>query len=291
MKTDIWMPLYTGDFKRKTTRLRDKGIGIYTLLIIDLWDNGELPNDREELAFIARTKDMDLLDKILSDFFIKTPTGYTQERVMEEKSKSAEKRKKASENGKMGGRPKGSNNRKVNNKKPNGFENAENTKPNGYEKNNLMGNPEKSYSQSHSESQSNSYSNSEEREKEAKLSLDPEPDSEEENEDRTLSDLIQHWNDKGNLPKSVMVYNFSQVGKCLNILNDLGYMYLMEAIDNLSENKESVEQRYIPGSLEKFLVGGSIGYWHDFKPAPKSDPVDEAEERVRRLLSEEPHGE
>jgi len=49
-----WMPLYIGDYLRKTTHLDARGSGAYLHLIMHYWDHGSLPNDDRELARIAK---------------------------------------------------------------------------------------------------------------------------------------------------------------------------------------------------------------------------------------------
>jgi uncharacterized protein YdaU (DUF1376 family) len=47
-----WMPLYIGDYLRKTRHLSLAEHGAYLLLIMHYWDNGPLPNDDAKLAHI-----------------------------------------------------------------------------------------------------------------------------------------------------------------------------------------------------------------------------------------------
>lgn len=53
-KSDIWMPLYTGDYLRDTTRLTTEQHGAYLLLIMDYWTNGPPPDNDAILAQITR---------------------------------------------------------------------------------------------------------------------------------------------------------------------------------------------------------------------------------------------
>jgi uncharacterized protein YdaU (DUF1376 family) len=54
-KNDAWIPFYTGDYLRDTTRLPTLAHGAYILLLIDYWTTGEpLPDNDGELAAITR---------------------------------------------------------------------------------------------------------------------------------------------------------------------------------------------------------------------------------------------
>jgi uncharacterized protein YdaU (DUF1376 family) len=53
-KSDIWMPLYPGDYLRDTTRLTTEQHGAYLLLIMDYWTNGPPPDNDVILAQITR---------------------------------------------------------------------------------------------------------------------------------------------------------------------------------------------------------------------------------------------
>ena len=52
--TDAWMPLYIGDYLRKTMRLTAEQHGAYLLLIMDYWQNGPAPDNDTVLSQIAR---------------------------------------------------------------------------------------------------------------------------------------------------------------------------------------------------------------------------------------------
>ncbi len=120
MKADIWMPLYVNDYLGDTMDLEAEGHGIYLLLMFNLWKKAVLPSDMNKLKRMTRTDNEELLLEILDDYFELTDKGYVQNRVIEELNKANERKEKASENGKKGGRPKKE-------KKPNPF--SEKTEP------------------------------------------------------------------------------------------------------------------------------------------------------------------
>ena len=49
-----WMPFYPADYLKDTNRLSLAEHGAYLLLICEYWQQGELPNDEDELRRIAR---------------------------------------------------------------------------------------------------------------------------------------------------------------------------------------------------------------------------------------------
>jgi uncharacterized protein YdaU (DUF1376 family) len=55
-KTDIWMPLYIGDYIAATTHLSAEESGAYLHLLMHEWKNGSLPADTESLRRIARVE-------------------------------------------------------------------------------------------------------------------------------------------------------------------------------------------------------------------------------------------
>ncbi len=70
-KTDIWMPLYIGDYLAATTHLSAIESGGYLHLLMHQWKNGSLPASEEALRRIARI-DLDAWSNawaMLSGFF------------------------------------------------------------------------------------------------------------------------------------------------------------------------------------------------------------------------------
>lgn len=93
-----FMPLWTGDYLKKTRHLTTLEHGAYLLLIIECWErpSGSIPNKPELLARLAGVsmKEWKEISPIVLEFFTlnKRKKEYTQERVTEERAKTAQKR-------------------------------------------------------------------------------------------------------------------------------------------------------------------------------------------------------
>lgn len=118
-----YMPLYTGDYLRKTRRLNDREHGAYLLIMMALWDEGgSLPYDLEELKQIARVPsktrnwETTVWPKI-APFFTISEGRISQARVTETLAEVRDKRKSYAERGQKGGRANGKK-RKQNNAAP-----------------------------------------------------------------------------------------------------------------------------------------------------------------------------
>jgi uncharacterized protein YdaU (DUF1376 family) len=78
-----WMPLYVGDYLKKTTHLGALESGAYLHLIMDYWSNGKLPTDERQLARIAKVTDREwsrIRDTIAAFF----EDGWRHQRIEEE---------------------------------------------------------------------------------------------------------------------------------------------------------------------------------------------------------------
>jgi len=79
----VWMPMYWGDYQKKTSHLSTIEHGAYMLLIGHYWINGSLPESDDRLARICRLtlKDWLKIKDIISDFFY---DGWKHKRIEEE---------------------------------------------------------------------------------------------------------------------------------------------------------------------------------------------------------------
>jgi uncharacterized protein YdaU (DUF1376 family) len=106
-KTDIWMPIYIGDYLADTMRLTTEQHGAYLLLLMEYWRSGKLCDDDEELASITKLSKADWKKqrKSLERFFTVSDGMWLQKRAQSELEAAQQRRKSAQENGKKGGRP------------------------------------------------------------------------------------------------------------------------------------------------------------------------------------------
>ena len=82
-KTDIWMPLYIGDYLRDTNRLTTEQHGAYLLLIMDYWVNGAPPDVDSILAQICRldANAWSIAKLVIKPFFTITDGKLTHPRI------------------------------------------------------------------------------------------------------------------------------------------------------------------------------------------------------------------
>jgi uncharacterized protein YdaU (DUF1376 family) len=103
-KTDIWMPVYIGDYLSATNRLTTEQHGAYLLLLMDYWKNGPIPDNNRTLAQITRM-DVDAWSNARSilEAFFEVSDGHWKHGRVERELLKAEKRKEvASNRGKAG---------------------------------------------------------------------------------------------------------------------------------------------------------------------------------------------
>jgi len=109
MKTDIWMPIYIGDYIKDTMGLSAEQHGCYLLILMDMWTHdGWIPSNPEYLSRIARVSEERWRTHIrvaLHHFFREDESVITHDRLLSELNQSKARRIKAQENGRKGGRP------------------------------------------------------------------------------------------------------------------------------------------------------------------------------------------
>ena len=101
-KTDLWMPLYVGDYLADTGHLTTAQHGAYLLLLMHYWRKHELPDDDVQLAAIAKLplRIWLAMRTTIQAFF---QEGWKHKRVEQELSKRQAIAAKRSEAGKRGG--------------------------------------------------------------------------------------------------------------------------------------------------------------------------------------------
>jgi len=100
-KTDIWMPLYIGDYLSDTSHLDASRHGCYLLWMMHYWKKGPLPDDLEDLVGIGKLRGPDacsIAQALLEEFFFQNGDGrWHQKRIDAEKMLWSEKQRKAKE--------------------------------------------------------------------------------------------------------------------------------------------------------------------------------------------------
>ena len=103
-KTDVWMPLYIGDYLADTGRLTTEQHGAYLLIIMDYWRNGSPPDDDEALAAITRLplQAWQKHRKSIERMFTIIDGEWVHKRIEEELQASKDNKEKSSKRGKAG---------------------------------------------------------------------------------------------------------------------------------------------------------------------------------------------
>lgn len=107
-KSDIWMPIYIGDYLADTNHLTSEQHGAYLLMLMTAWKMGGcLPADDAQLASITRLGDAKWKRHkgVLLTFFSVQGDVLVQDRLWKEYQAAEARREAAQENGKRGGRP------------------------------------------------------------------------------------------------------------------------------------------------------------------------------------------
>ncbi len=112
MKTDIWMPVYVGDYLADTLHLSVAEHGAYFLLMLHYWRKGPLTGNMSRLLSITKipTEKSAILVGILEEFFTynKEENKWYHSRIESELGKADSRREASRVNGLKGGRPLGS---------------------------------------------------------------------------------------------------------------------------------------------------------------------------------------
>ena len=70
--TDIWMPLYIGDYLADTSHLDAEWSGAYLHILMHYWRKGPLPDDLERIISITKLRSTDapsITQALLTEFF------------------------------------------------------------------------------------------------------------------------------------------------------------------------------------------------------------------------------
>lgn len=112
---NAYMPLYTGDYLRKTRSLKGAEHGAYLLILMALWDEGgELVFDENELREIARTHG-NAWKKVwgkIQKFFTITDGKIRHSKIDEVLAETEKRKKSYQKRGEKGGRKKAQNRKK-----------------------------------------------------------------------------------------------------------------------------------------------------------------------------------
>ncbi len=108
-KSDIWMPIYVGDYLADTMHLTTEQHGAYFLILLYGWrSGGKIPSDDITLSAISKLSE-EVWKKnraVISGFFSDLGEYWIQKRQIEEIKKAQGRREAAKSNGFKGGRPK-----------------------------------------------------------------------------------------------------------------------------------------------------------------------------------------
>ena len=105
--SDIWMPIYIGDYLRDTMSLTAREHGCYLLLLMHYWTEKCLTDDVAELLIITRLEkeSKSVLEKILARYFQHEGDCYRQKRIEQEIARVERINDRNRINGQKGGRP------------------------------------------------------------------------------------------------------------------------------------------------------------------------------------------
>lgn len=82
--------------------------------------------------------------------------------------------------------------------------------------------------------------------------------------------IANYWNSKGNLPKALSSLSNPDAKRLCDTINEYGVDYVKRAIDNLSCRYATIEPKYRPRNLNRFLLN-SVPNWADHEKASEED--------------------
>jgi uncharacterized protein YdaU (DUF1376 family) len=104
-KTDIWLPIYVGDYLADTMHLTTEQHGAYFLLIMAYWKNrGALPENRIQGIVNINGNSWSIAEALLKEYFDTTtyPGKWYHKRIEEELEKALIRKQAAENRGKKG---------------------------------------------------------------------------------------------------------------------------------------------------------------------------------------------
>lgn len=103
-KTDIWMPVFIGDFFKDTMHLESEDQGFYLIVLVHLWNNeGACTKEHLRRCLKLSRKKFEKKFAKISDFFVCFASEIFQKRLLIEFQKSTKNREIKAESGKRGG--------------------------------------------------------------------------------------------------------------------------------------------------------------------------------------------
>lgn len=103
-KTDVWMPLYIGDYLADTMHLNAEQHGAYMMLIMHYWKTGPLPDNQDLLRQIAKCPEHSWSNAwaIIQPFFRHESGRWHHVRIDKEKEAAKKRSEAAAEKGRKG---------------------------------------------------------------------------------------------------------------------------------------------------------------------------------------------
>lgn len=242
-KTDIWMPVYIGDYLGDTQHLNAEKHGIYFLLMMHYWKQGPFDNDIESLACVARTTE-DKITRILEGFFHYENGLWRHKRIDKELDNAKSRSDSARANAKK-----------------------------RWDKQKQCDGNAPAYANGDAESMRNrcSSSSSSSSQLHSKASSQPHPKD-------VLGEVWKYWNGKNNLPNDpYMPTSMSDPRRLLDVVNGHTLERVKECIDKLDRLYPSLDKK--PGSPGGLLSNNSITYWLNAKEETKETMSQEEMEK------------